>query len=178
MTAQNKANLTYFSSFDRAKVRGSIYQGQEKINKETLQVVVDNFEKSFEYAERFKKRRIEDDVNMIKNPDMGEDPRIKYMKRCMEAIDLNLPIFEKIYRKTLCLQDYHLSEGNCQGLADACEFLDHRIVNRMLFNNCGLTGDNLAIILDGIAKMKDFKALVYVKQPINALAVSKLIPVI
>lgn len=93
------------------------------------------------------------------------------MKRCLEAIDLNLPILDKIYRKTLCLQDYHLSDGNCQGLADACEFLDHRIINRMLFNNCGLTGDKLAIILEGIAKMKDFKALIYCKQPINALVV-------
>lgn len=72
------------------------------------------------------------------------------MKRCLESVELNLPILDKIYRKTIVLQDYHLSEGNCQGLADACEHLDTQIVNRMLFNNCGLTGDTLAVILEGI----------------------------
>ena len=91
------------------------------------------------------------------------DPHIKYMARCLDDLGLNLPILDKIYRKTLCLQDYYLSESNCHGLSDACEYLDHRVVNRMLFKNCGLTGDTLSIILDGIAKMKDFKALVYCK---------------
>ena len=81
------------------------------------------------------------------------DPRVKYMKRCLDSVQLNLPILDKIYRKTLCLQDYHLSSGNIQGLADACEHLDTRIVNRMLFNNCGLTGDSLATILEGVQKM-------------------------
>ena len=33
----------------------------------------------------------------------------------------------------------------------------------MLFKNCGLTGETLSIILDGAAKMKDFKALIYCK---------------
>ena len=60
------------------------------------------------------------------------------MKRCLETLDLTLPILDKIYSKTLCLQDYHLSDGNCRGLAEACEFLDTTVVNRMLFNNCGL----------------------------------------
>lgn len=100
------------------------------------------------------------------------------MKSCLDAVGLNLPIFDKIYRKTLILQDYHLSEGNCRGLSDACEHLDHQVVNRMFFKNCGLTGDTLSIILEGVAKMKDFKALVYCKQPINSLAISKLIPII
>ena len=98
------------------------------------------------------------------------------MKRCLESLELTLPILDKIYRKTLCLQDYHLNEGNCQGLADACELLDTTIVNRMLFNNCGLDGDLLAMILDGIAKMKDFKALMYCKQSLNLAAIEKLKP--
>lgn len=90
---------------------------------------------------------------------------------------MNLPILDKIYAKTLCLQDYHLSEGNCQGLAEACEFLDSKIVNRMLFNNCGISGDQLAIILEGIAKMKDFKALIYKMNAINSLAIQKMEPI-
>ena len=105
------------------------------------------------------------------------DPRIKYMKRCMQNLNMTLPVLDKIYRKTLCLQDYHLSDGNCEGLAEACEFLDTSIVNRMLFNNCGLSGDQLATILQGAQKMKDFKALIYRLSSVNALAIENLGPI-
>lgn len=47
----------------------------------------------------------------------------------------------------------------------------------MLFNNCGISGDQLAIILEGIAKMKDFKALIYKMNAINNLAIEKMIPI-
>ena len=102
------------------------------------------------------------------------DPQIKYMKRCLQNTNLTLPILDKLYNKTLCLQDYHLSEGNCQGLAEACEFLDCHVVNRFFFNNCGITGDQLANILEGAAKMKDFKALIYKHGEINQLAIEKM----
>lgn len=69
------------------------------------------------------------------------DPRIKYIKACLENLDRNLPILDKIFNKTLCLQNYPLQDGHVKGLSDACEFLDHKVVNRMLFNNCGLTGE-------------------------------------
>lgn len=54
--------------------------------------------------------------------------------------------------------------------------MDHKLVNRMLFNNCGLSGDQLAVILDGVAKMKDFKSLIYRLSSINALAIEKMGP--
>lgn len=121
---------------------------------------------------------MEEDFKQVKSPVKEIDPKIKYMKRCLTNLNMTLPILDKIYAKTLCLQDYHLSDGNCQGLAEACEFLDCSIVNRMLFNNCGITGDQLAVILEGAAKMKDFKALIYKMNAINALAIEKMIPVI
>ena len=128
-----------------------------------MQSGADIFEKSLEYAERFKQRHIGENFKTLQDEEMERDPRIKYMKSILAASDIKLPILDKIYSKTLCLQDYHLSEGNCQGLAEACAYLDPRIINRMLFNNCGLTGDTLAIILEGIVRMGDFKALIYCK---------------
>lgn len=122
-----------------------------------LEDCVQTFKKSVEYAERFKQRIIDENFKTRQVVEEEMDPRVKYMKRCLESIDKNLPILDKIYRKTLCLQDYYLSEGNCRALADACEYLDHHVVNRMLFNNCGLTGDTLSIILEGAAMLKDFK---------------------
>jgi hypothetical protein len=47
----------------------------------------------------------------------------------------------------------------------------------MLFNNCGISGDQLATILEGVIKMKDFKALIYKMNAINSNAIEKLIPV-
>lgn len=110
---------------------------------------------------------------MIKgNEEPGEshsdvDPKIQYMKQCTANLDKILPIFDKVCNKTMILQDYTLSDGHVQGIADACESLDPTKINRMLFNNCGLTGDNFAIILEGIAKMTDFKALTYKQGGIN-----------
>lgn len=105
-----------------------------------------------------------------------KDPRIKLMKRCIENSDCILPIFDKICRKTLCLQNYLLNQGHVVGIAEACEFLDHHVVNRMFFNNVGITGDQLATILQGAAKMHDFKALTCKQGVLNQLAIERLDP--
>ena len=85
-----------------------------------------------------------------------------------------MPILDKIYRRTLCLQNYLLNDGHCQGLAEACQFLDARVVNRMLFNNCGISGENLTVILQGVSKIKDFKALIYKVNNVSFDAVDRL----
>lgn len=125
---------------EKAEMRPSIYHGEEQ-DKRTLQKVADNFSNNVVYRQRMKQRDMEEDFKQAKSPVKEVDPQIKYMKRCLQNLNMTLPILDKIYAKTLCLQDYHLSDGNCQGLAEACEFLDCSIVNRMLFNNCGITGD-------------------------------------
>ncbi len=50
-----------------------------------------------------KQRIIEDDFSQVNDIEKQIDPRIKYMKRCIDSLQLNLPILDKIYRKTLCL---------------------------------------------------------------------------
>ena len=100
------------------------------------------------------------------------------MKKCLENLDRILPVFDKIFNKTLCLQNYLLNDGHCQGLSDACENLDPSIVNRMLFNNCGLSGEQMAVLLDGFAKMVDLKALIYKNNSLNALSIEKLSPLL
>ena len=87
-----------------------------------------------------------------------------------------LPILDKIYKKTLCLNDYLLSDGNCRGLAAACELFDHRVVNRVLFNNCGITGDQLAMMLEGLCQLQDFKSIIYKMNTVNSSALQKLEP--
>ena len=100
------------------------------------------------------------------------------MKRCIDNLERSLPILDKIFSKTLCLQGYRLNDGHCQGLADACQFLDHRVLKRMLFNNCGMTGEQFAVILDGLSKLKDFKALIYKSSAVNFDAIDKLSPLL
>ena len=67
-----------------------------------------------------------------------------------------------------------LNEGHCKGLAAAIEFFNTQVVNRILFNNCGVSGDSLALILDGILRLKDFKALIYKMNHLNDVAISKM----
>ena len=85
------------------------------------------------------------------------ESHIKYLEACRDDLELALPILDKVYKKTICLHDYKLSEGHCRGLASACEFFDVRFVNRLLLKNCGISGNMLAIILEGLLKMEDFK---------------------
>ena len=75
------------------------------------------------------------------------DPRIQFYQECKEMNDVALPILDKIWKKTLCLQNYFLSDGNISGLAKACEILDYRLVNRLLLANNGINGDQLAKII-------------------------------
>ena len=85
---------------------------------------------------------------MQKFVDKKEDPHIEFFKHCsVQQKDLALPIMDKIWKKTLCLQNYYISEGNIAGLVAACEVLDFRLVNRLLLDNCGVTGDRFAEIL-------------------------------
>lgn len=88
-----------------------------------------------------------------------------------------LPILDKIYKKTLCLNDYLLSDGNCRGLAAACAILDPAVVNRVLFNNCGITDEQFAMILEGLVKLKDFKSIIYKLNTLNYLSLEKLVPI-
>lgn len=104
----------------------------------TISNIANTFVRQTEYAKTFKKRELSVDKHGIA---YDQDPRITYFKKCLQKPDLVLPILDKIYKKTLCLNDYLLSDGNCRGLAAACELFDHQVVNRVLFNNCGLTGD-------------------------------------
>ena len=91
---------------------------------------------------------------------------------------MTLPILDKIWKKTLCLQNYFLSEGNIKGLAAACEVLDYRLVNRLLLNNNGITGDQFAEILEGMSKLRDFKSLIYKCNTINLHSLDVLKPVL
>ena len=63
-------------------------------------------------------------------------------------------------------------------MAQACEVLDFRIVNRLLLNNCGISGDQFAEILQGLKKLRDFKSLVYIKNSINSASLTALKPLL
>lgn len=78
---------------------------------------------------------------------MDNTPTTEYFKACKADMELVLPILDKINQKTLCLQEYTLSPGHCRGLSAACEKFDSSVVNRVLFNNCGIDGDEFALIL-------------------------------
>ena len=47
-------------------------------------------------------------------------------------------------------------------------------MNRVLFSNCGLTGNKFATILDGLVLVKDLKSIIYKLNEINELTVEKL----
>ena len=107
-----------------------------------------------------------------------KDPKINYFLQCKEDLDLALPILDKVVKKTLVLQEYTLSEGHCRGLARACQFFDHKFVNRVLFNNCGIDDQEFAFILEGLSKLKDFKSILYKMNSFRELSIQNLRPLL
>ena len=59
------------------------------------------------------------------------------------------------------LQEYTLSPGHCRGLAEACKYFDHRFVNRVFLNNCGIDDGEFSSILEGLNHLRDFKSIIY-----------------
>ena len=88
-----------------------------------------------------------------------------------------LPILEKVWKKTLCLQDYTLTKGHSEGIAIACQYFDPKIINRVLFANCGMSGVQFAEILKGLAKLDDVKSITYKQNVLNLEAVQALDPI-
>ena len=72
-----------------------------------------------------------------------------------------LPILRYVQKKTLFLQGYTLSMGHSNGLAKACEYFELININRIYFDNCGIDDEEFAAMLEGIAKLKDFKKIIY-----------------
>ena len=89
------------------------------------------------------------------------DPKILYFLKCKEKLEVALPILDKVWRKTLCLQGYTLSKGHCEGIAVACHYFDPKIINRVLFENCGISGAEFTDILNGLAHLDDVKSITY-----------------
>jgi len=88
-------------------------------------------------------------------------PKIHYLKGCINNADLVLPLLDKVRGKTLCLQSYALSKGHCRALASACKLFDDHLINRILFDNCGIDDLELAIIIEACCILKDFKSIIY-----------------
>ena len=71
-----------------------------------------------------------------------------------------------------------MSEGHCRGLARACQYFDHKFVNRVLFDNCGINDYEFSQILDGLSKLKDFKSIIYKLNSFGELSLAKLQPLL
>lgn len=103
------------------------------------------------------------DLDKEKNLILEEstDPKVQYFANCKKELLLALPILDKVYGKTLCLQDYQLSRGHCMGIAVACKYFDDKLINRVLFVNNGMSGDEFAEILAGLQQVKEIKSITY-----------------
>jgi len=127
------------------------------------------------YMMKFKHPIDDQDLN---NPDVIVDPQVEYYLTCKKKLEIALPILDKVWRKTLCLQDYSLSKGHCEGIAVACQYFDEKLINRVLFNNCGMDGDEFAEILRGLNKLKDVKSITYKRNALNQEAINELDPIL
>lgn len=134
-----------------------------------------SFVEKVRYIGRVAQRDVEHEGKGVVNT---RDPKINYFLQCKADLDLALPILEKVQKKTLVLQEYCLSRGHCRGLARACQFFDHRFVNRVLLNNCGVDDQEFSDVLEGLARLKDFKSIVYKMNAFQELSLRSLRPLL
>lgn len=109
--------------------------------------------------DKVKEAQTNKEVVFSKMPE--KTPKHHYLKGCISEADLVLPLLDKVRGKTLCLQSYALSKGHCRALASACRLFDDHLINRILFDNCGIDDLELSIIIEACLILKDFKSIVY-----------------
>ena len=72
-----------------------------------------------------------------------------------------LPLVIKVKFDCLILQDYTLSENQCQGLANAISEVGQPKIKILYLDNCGVDDGECAILLEGLLKMDCFHTFVY-----------------
>ena len=86
-------------------LRKSLFHKTDLKFKSELQEVAEKLENRIAYNQHYKKRDLNSSVvqgisNMIET---DVDPKIKYMNKVNQNLNLFLPIFDKVVSKTLCL---------------------------------------------------------------------------
>ena len=94
----------------QAKNRPSIFSDKERIDEEILITVAKTILSHMTHHVSLK-NRLTQEISKLKasgkdSSGYGDDPWLSYAWRCQESDQLSLPALDKIYRKTLCLQDY------------------------------------------------------------------------
>lgn len=90
--------------------------GSIEIQNKTVSMVGEEFLSRQKYVKKFKGGPSLHDFTQNEST----DPKVSHFLECQTSGNLALPILEKVQNKTLVLQDYTLSDGNCRGLALAC----------------------------------------------------------
>ena len=90
-----------------------------------------------------------------------KDPILVYQKVFQDAAEIMLPLVIKVKFDCLILQDYTLSENQCQGLANAISEVGLPKIKILYLDNCGVDDGECAILLEGLLKMDCFHTFVY-----------------
>lgn len=86
---------------------------------------------------------------------------------CQADSDLAMPLLEKIENQTLILQEYTLGDSHCRGLTKAIPLLENKL-QKVFFDNCGMTGNQFASIVAALDSLKIFRSIVYRMGQLNA----------
>lgn len=111
------------------------------------------------------------------NETNSTDPKFQYLRQCQADLNLSLPVLDKVVGKTLGLHGYNLTEGNCKALEQACQFLNGRIT-RVLFDNCGISDDEFACILRGVAFLNGFQSIIFKRNSFDTESLKALKPIL
>ena len=106
--------------------------------------------------------------------DFCKNPQIRYFSKCDQNMDLCLPLFKHVIGKTLCLRNYTLSAGQCEGIAAAFQNVDNHLLNRVFFDNCGLDDYEFSQILNSVAQWRDSKSITLKNNEFGSLSLVEL----
>lgn len=101
-----------------------------------------------------------DSISQVYREKYSEDSRLAYLLECMQAMELILPLLDKVQPDgTLYLKEYTIKEGQSKGLAVACR-LNELLCQKVFIDNCGLSELDTARLLEGFIELNMLRALV------------------
>lgn len=108
---------------------------------------------------------------------MGNDPNLMYHKVVDNAHEIILPLLDKIVDNQLILKDYTLDSGHLNGLAAVLKNKTVTI-DAVLFDNCGIDDEELAILLEGFMALPGIKSFTYKNNVFQHLGLEAIKPVL
>jgi len=96
-----------------------------------------------------------------------------FFGQCQKDKSIALPVLQKVFGQKLVLVDYHLNAEVCRALGRAMQG-DAHLLTQIFIDNCGLTDETCATILDGTYFLESLQSFAIKGQEFGTQSIPKM----